>query len=98
MSPVLLWCVDIALVIFSVSLVLASWRLLVGPQVLDRVLALDTLYVNALAMLVLLGMRFGNCVAWLCRHPGAGKIPDSPTTDSIRGNACLSLFNGRLAL
>jgi multicomponent K+:H+ antiporter subunit F len=58
MSPVLLWCVDIALVIFSVSLVLASWRLLVGPQVLDRVLALDTLYVNALAMLVLLGMRW----------------------------------------
>ncbi len=58
MSPVLVWCIDIALVIFSVSLVLASWRLLVGPQVLDRVLALDTLYVNALAMLVLLGMRW----------------------------------------
>jgi multicomponent K+:H+ antiporter subunit F len=58
MSPVLVWCVDIALVIFSVSLVLASWRLLVGPQALDRVLALDTLYINALAMLVLLGMRW----------------------------------------
>lgn len=58
MSPVLVWCIDIALVIFSMSLVLASWRLLVGPQVLDRVLALDTLYVNALAMLVLLGMRW----------------------------------------
>jgi multicomponent K+:H+ antiporter subunit F len=58
MSPVLVWCIDIALVIFSVSLVLASWRLLVGPQVLDRVLALDTLYVNSLAMLVLLGMRW----------------------------------------
>ena len=36
-----------------------AWRLLVGPRAQDRVLALDTLYVNALILLVLNGMRTG---------------------------------------
>ncbi|MCG6943407.1 MAG: K+/H+ antiporter subunit F [Thiohalocapsa sp.] len=43
----------------SVSLLLCLWRLLRGPSLPDRVLALDTLYVNAIALLVLLGMGAG---------------------------------------
>ncbi len=35
------------------------WRLLVGPDVTDRVLALDTLYINAVALLVLTGIVSG---------------------------------------
>lgn len=50
---------DIASVLLGVALLLAGWRLLRGPDVLDRVLALDTLYVNAAALLVLYGMRVG---------------------------------------
>jgi multicomponent K+:H+ antiporter subunit F len=42
---------------FCVAMLLTGWRLLVGPDVLDRVLALDTLYVNALALTVLIGIR-----------------------------------------
>jgi multicomponent K+:H+ antiporter subunit F len=36
------------------------WRALRGPALPDRILALDTLYINALALLVLLGIGFGS--------------------------------------
>ena len=36
------------------------WRLLRGPDATDRVLALDTLYVNAVALLVLTSIVYGN--------------------------------------
>lgn len=35
------------------------WRLLRGPDATDRVLALDTLYINAVALLVLTGIIYG---------------------------------------
>jgi multicomponent K+:H+ antiporter subunit F len=35
------------------------WRLLRGPDATDRVLALDTLYINAVALLVLSGAVSG---------------------------------------
>ena len=41
---------------FALALLLNVWRLLRGPGMTDRVLALDTLYINALALLVCLGM------------------------------------------
>jgi multicomponent K+:H+ antiporter subunit F len=31
----------------------------VGPEVTDRVLALDTMYINVVALVILFGMRFG---------------------------------------
>jgi multicomponent K+:H+ antiporter subunit F len=43
---------------FVVALVLAGWRLLRGPSLADRILALDTLYVNSVALLVLIGIYF----------------------------------------
>lgn len=42
---------------FVAALALAVWRLVRGPTLPDRVLALDTLYVNSIALLVLLGIR-----------------------------------------
>lgn len=41
---------------FAVALLLAAWRLLRGPSTADRILALDTLYINALALLVVMGI------------------------------------------
>lgn len=35
------------------------WRLLRGPDATDRILALDTLYINAVALLVLTGIVYG---------------------------------------
>ena len=42
----------------SVALLLAAYRLAVGPSLPDRILALDTLYINALALMILLGMYY----------------------------------------
>lgn len=41
---------------FVLALLLNAWRLFAGPSLPDRVLALDTLYINALALLVVVGM------------------------------------------
>ena len=48
---------DLAFGCIGVALVLCTWRLVRGPEATDRVLALDTLYVNVVALVVLLGMR-----------------------------------------
>jgi multicomponent K+:H+ antiporter subunit F len=53
----LLWAVDFAIVAISLAVALCMWRLLRGPEITDRVLALDTLYVNAVALAILLGIR-----------------------------------------
>jgi multicomponent K+:H+ antiporter subunit F len=45
---------------FALALALNAWRLFVGPGLPDRILALDTLYINALALLVLIGIQQGS--------------------------------------
>lgn len=45
---------------FSLAVLLNAWRLLRGPGVADRILALDTMYINALALLVLMGIYMGS--------------------------------------
>jgi len=42
---------------FAVAMALNAWRLIKGPSLPDRILALDTLYINALALLVLVGIQ-----------------------------------------
>jgi multicomponent K+:H+ antiporter subunit F len=42
--------------LLALALALSAWRLFRGPSAPDRVLALDTLYINALALLVALGI------------------------------------------
>ncbi len=49
--------IDVALGLIGLSMALAAWRLLRGPDVVDRVVAVDTLYVNACALLLAYGMR-----------------------------------------
>ncbi len=48
----------IAFSFVSLALLLSFVRLLKGPDLPDRILALDTLYINAIALLVLLGVYF----------------------------------------
>ncbi|MBC5784787.1 K+/H+ antiporter subunit F [Ramlibacter sp. USB13] len=52
------WALDFAIACVAIALALAGWRLLAGPEATDRVLALDTLYVNTVALVLLLGLRF----------------------------------------
>jgi len=46
--------IGIGLVCLSMLLVLV--RVLLGPSLPDRIMALDTLYVNAIALIILLGI------------------------------------------
>jgi multicomponent K+:H+ antiporter subunit F len=46
----------------TVAVVLCGWRLLRGPEMTDRLLALDTLYMNAVALIVLLGIRWNTAL------------------------------------
>jgi multicomponent K+:H+ antiporter subunit F len=50
----------IAQVLLALAMAFAVYRLLRGPRAQDRVLALDTLYVNALILMLTVGMRTGS--------------------------------------
>jgi multicomponent K+:H+ antiporter subunit F len=50
----------IAFTLVGLAVALAFWRLLRGPSAPDRILALDTLYVNTIALLVLFGIYLGS--------------------------------------
>ena len=53
------WALDFATGAVGLALLLCVWRLVKGPEATDRVLALDTMYVNVVALVVLLGIRQG---------------------------------------
>lgn len=60
--PLIEWALDFAFVAVGAALLLSAWRLLRGPLAVDRVLALDTMYVNVVALVILLGIRFGTAL------------------------------------
>jgi multicomponent K+:H+ antiporter subunit F len=41
----------------ALAMICAALRLMIGPRAQDRVLALDTLYVNAMLLILVFGMR-----------------------------------------
>lgn len=49
----------IAFVAVGLAQVLAMIRLLRGPETGDRILALDTMVINAIALIVLIGVKWG---------------------------------------
>ncbi|TYL46763.1 K+/H+ antiporter subunit F [Marinomonas sp. IMCC 4694] len=50
------WTIVIVAVCICIALILNLWRLLKGPSVSDRILALDTMYINAIALILLYGI------------------------------------------
>lgn len=58
--------ITVALIIsagcFGVGLLLCLWRLLVGPDASDRILALDTMVINVIALMILLGITLGTAI------------------------------------
>lgn len=52
----------IGFVLISVALILSFYRLIIGPSQPDRILALDTLYINSIAILVLSGIYLDSSV------------------------------------
>ncbi|HLT78873.1 MAG TPA: K+/H+ antiporter subunit F [Ferrovibrio sp.] len=61
-ATLLAWSVTLAQIFLSLAMVCATIRILRGPRAQDRVLALDTLYVNAAMLLLVFGIRTGSTV------------------------------------
>jgi multicomponent K+:H+ antiporter subunit F len=57
LSAVVQTAADIALAMLALAMLLCLFRLLRGPSMADRILALDTLYINSLAGLMVAGVR-----------------------------------------
>ena len=49
---------DVTLILFALAIGLAACRLAIGPSLPDRIIALDSLYVNTVALAVLNGIRY----------------------------------------
>lgn len=58
-TDLLNWSVILAFVIVAISQIAAMVRLVIGPNTGDRILALDTMVVNAIGLIVLLGISQG---------------------------------------
>lgn len=54
------WALGYAFAAVAIALALTTWRLVVGPEPTDRVLALDTLYVNTVGLVILLGLKLSS--------------------------------------
>ncbi|HZV57707.1 MAG TPA: K+/H+ antiporter subunit F [Sphingobium sp.] len=55
----LAWVITVAQVMLGMAMLCVAYRLIMGPRAQDRVLALDTLYVNAMLMLLTFGIQTG---------------------------------------
>lgn len=53
---ILPYALGIGLIAITISMFLCLIRLVIGPSVIDRLLALDTLFLNATALIVILGI------------------------------------------
>lgn len=56
---VLTWSLFAAQAMLALAMACAAFRIMKGPRAQDRVLALDTLYVNAMLLLLTQGIRTG---------------------------------------
>ena len=52
----------IACALVCISLMLNLWRLFKGPELSDRILALDTMYINSIALIILFGISIGSAL------------------------------------
>jgi multicomponent K+:H+ antiporter subunit F len=62
MTTLLDFATGFAAMCFVVAMVLTAIRLFRGPSAQDRVLAFDTLYINGMLSLLMLGIRSGSPV------------------------------------
>ena len=61
-APIIQFAIVGSMYVVGLAMLMALWRLLRGPTVPDRILALDTLSVTAIAQLMLFGMHLDSPV------------------------------------
>ncbi|MFY8153081.1 MAG: K+/H+ antiporter subunit F [Hyphomicrobiales bacterium] len=59
-ATILSWSLLVALILLGAAMVIAAVRMLRGPRAQDRIMAFDALYVNAMLLLLVFGMRTGS--------------------------------------
>ncbi|MFN3952883.1 MAG: K+/H+ antiporter subunit F [Pararhodobacter sp.] len=47
---------------FGLALLMNLWRVMTGPELSDRILALDTMVINTIALVILYGIQVGTAV------------------------------------
>ena len=55
----LAWAITVAQIMLGLAMLCATWRMVIGPRTQDRVVGLDTLYINAMLMLLSFGIQTG---------------------------------------
>ncbi|MHA6492942.1 K+/H+ antiporter subunit F [Pseudomonas borbori] len=56
----LAYVIPLCMAIMGLAVSLTVARLIKGPDIPDRILALDTLYINAIALIILFGIWLGS--------------------------------------
>ena len=87
MSTMLAWSVTAAQILLGFAMACATFRILWGPRAQDRVVGFDSLYVNAMLLLLAFGIRSGSTLyfeaalivraARVREHGSACQIPAS---------------------
>lgn len=62
MSPLVATAAAITFAMIGVAIALNIWRIVKGPDAVDRILALDTLTINVIAVVLLIGLVQGTRV------------------------------------
>ena len=60
LSPLVAGAITAGYVLIGLAILLNVWRLFAGPTRGDRILALDTMVINAIALIVLFGIKEGS--------------------------------------
>ena len=62
MTTLLQWSVTFAFISILLAMLFCTVRLLIGPTAHDRVLALDTLWICAMLLTLMMGIILGNLI------------------------------------
>lgn len=62
MSGLLVWSVTAAQVMLGLAMGCAAFRVIRGPRAQDRVVGFDSLYVNAMLLILTFGIRTGSAL------------------------------------
>lgn len=59
-AQILSWSLTVSQLFLTLAMICATFRILRGPRAQDRVLGLDTLYLNGMLLILTFGIRSGS--------------------------------------
>lgn len=60
MNAMLVWAIFVAQVLLAIAMGCAAFRMIAGPRAQDRVVGFDSMYVNAMQLVLTFGIRSGS--------------------------------------